>query len=158
MSGLKSRRPRRASPAVRNAARRIYDRASAVTRANIDRRLLDHALTLKSVFFALEGLGQCAETERRHWAGVLLWAVRRANQYFENSANDVATLAAAYELAGMVTSALALRAAIGGTDWNLADPFECSVPAEDDPVAGPEIRERAAAWDAAPQVSDAPAK
>jgi hypothetical protein len=142
MPFLGSRRARR----VIEADRVLRDRIGTAMNACIRRGLIGHALRLRLVLVALHRL---STAEKRHidsWIDAIFFVLGRAKKEFENAVRDEPTLASCYELEGAITAARAVDAAIDGYDWKLRNPFDCIVPAESDPIAGPRIRARVARW------------
>jgi hypothetical protein len=128
----------------------LRTRLSEAIQANIDRRLVDHVKPLRDVLGVLEGLVGCSKQDIPGWLATLSWAAQRAIRRFEMMAKDAAAVAAVYELTGLADAISALDAAVNGCRRKIGDPFPYSVPADRDPIAGPQIRARVALWNATP--------
>jgi len=127
---------------ARSLRKILETRLQRLLTANIGRDLHAHAECLDFVLSLVEDIADCKWRDRDFTMGTTFWPIRMAKKLLGELAVDTPTLAACNELEGTVTAATWMS----NCWWSMRDPFGCSVPAELDPIAGPQILETGTRW------------
>jgi len=128
MSTLKSRRRRKTAKiyvegddcggrlhgprAIIHSLGQIWNRLAIAAQANLDRRLLDHAMELGHASRVLDGLAWCEHEDTENWLSIFLATARRVERRFSEWATDAPSRAAQREVAGLVDAVIFLGDAL----------------------------------------------